>query len=122
MYGKAHSHSPIFEMSRSPVNVALTILLTLTFLILVIFFMMLIAQPSQAQSYQVIHYFSQVDGAFPYAGVAVGTSGEIYGTTQYGGGGNCTYYHYVGCGTAYRLSKTMARMGAESPAHFHRHS
>ncbi len=87
-----------------PHSAAMAILGLLLFLLLILFFLMFTAQPVQGQTYRVIHYFSLADGAFPYAGLAIGKSGELYGTTEYGAGGNCTYYNYVGCGTVYRLS------------------
>ncbi len=47
----------------------------------------------------VIHSFSGgSDGAYPYAGIAVGTSGVLYGTTNYGGASHD--------GTVFKLSRS----------------
>ncbi|MGO9302609.1 MAG: choice-of-anchor tandem repeat GloVer-containing protein, partial [Candidatus Korobacteraceae bacterium] len=55
-------------------------------------------QPAQAQTYQVLHYFtSGADGAKPIAGATVGGSGILYGTAPSGGTG--------GYGTAYKLTQ-----------------
>jgi hypothetical protein len=44
---------------------------------------------------------SSGDGGLPYASLTVGPSGTIYGTTASGGGGNCNFELYSGCGTVF---------------------
>ena len=76
----------------------------LVFVILLVFMGVLTIQ-ALAQSYKVIHYFTGgADGAFPYDGLAVGEHGELYGTTRFGGGGNCSYHSQVGCGMVFKLT------------------
>jgi uncharacterized repeat protein (TIGR03803 family) len=53
----------------------------------------------------VLHRFgADGDGVAPFAGLIVGVSGDLYGTTRYGGTG-C---HFVGCGTVFELSPPAA--------------
>jgi uncharacterized repeat protein (TIGR03803 family) len=55
----------------------------------------------------VIHDFTGYpsDGAHPAAGLTIDSSGNLYGTTQRGGGGNCTDSSKTdGCGTVFELS------------------
>lgn len=102
MHGKAHSHSPIFEMSWSPANATLTDLLTMLFLIFVFQFSTLSAQgqtPTAGGGWteQVLHNFGNgADGAAPWAGLIIDAAGNLYGTTHDGG----TY----GDGTVFEIS------------------
>jgi len=66
-------------------------------------FMLVLLRPQtvDGQTFKVIHYFSFGDGAYPYAGVTVGGTGVLYGTTQGGGVNGCT----IGCGVAYELKQ-----------------
>ena len=43
------------------------------------------------------------DGNSPEAGVVLGHSGAVYGTTRYGGSGTCSAFGYSGCGTVFEL-------------------
>ncbi|MGC9951672.1 MAG: choice-of-anchor tandem repeat GloVer-containing protein, partial [Bryobacteraceae bacterium] len=62
-----------------------------------------------AGNYTVLHSFAGgSDGAVPgFAGVAVDSDGNLYGTTEYGGKGVRCYYFgvtvSVGCGTVYKV-------------------
>jgi uncharacterized repeat protein (TIGR03803 family) len=52
----------------------------------------------------VLHNFTgDSDGGYPYAGVIRDAGGNLYGTTQFGGG-NC--WNYMGCGTIFKIAKT----------------
>jgi uncharacterized protein (TIGR03437 family) len=67
------------------------------------------ATPGGAWTEKVLHDFgsSGIDGAFPFAGVVIGSGGVLYGTTQYGGGGLCITYAIPGgngCGTVFSLT------------------
>ena len=44
------------------------------------------------------------DGGAPYAGVILDSAGNLYGTTQHGGGAQCGIYH--GCGVVFKLDPT----------------
>jgi uncharacterized repeat protein (TIGR03803 family) len=65
-------------------------------------------------SESLLHRFSGgADGALPYGGLT-NVNGTLYGTTQYGGGGNCrSTYDTSGCGTIFEKSTT----GSESVVH-----
>jgi uncharacterized repeat protein (TIGR03803 family) len=67
---------------------------------------MLAAQSAQAQTYKVLNSFKGgTDGETPFAGVIQDSKGNLYGTTEQGGGsgGSC---FTAGCGTVFKLSKT----------------
>jgi uncharacterized repeat protein (TIGR03803 family) len=64
---------------------------------------MLPAPPAQAQSFTVLYAFTGgMDGANPLAGLIQDAQGNFYGTTQAGGGSNCS----DGCGTVFKLDTT----------------
>ena len=44
------------------------------------------------------------DGANPYSGLVQATNGDFYGTTLYGGSGNCYFEGYPECGTVFRIT------------------
>jgi uncharacterized repeat protein (TIGR03803 family) len=63
---------------------------------------------------QVIHNFKGADGWAPFVGVTLDAAGNVYGTTQNGGGSqNCT----DGCGVAYKLSATSSSSWTHSMLH-----
>jgi uncharacterized repeat protein (TIGR03803 family) len=63
--------------------------------------LMMLATPGLAQTFTVLHTFTGgADGSTPNAGVTVGPSGVLYGTTPFGGtrgGDDC-------CGTVFKLN------------------
>ncbi|MBK8706447.1 MAG: hypothetical protein IPN33_24695 [Saprospiraceae bacterium] len=50
---------------------------------------------SNGSGYTVLHSFNNTNGAYPFAGITIGTDGFLYGTTLFGGS--------AGYGTIYRL-------------------
>jgi uncharacterized repeat protein (TIGR03803 family) len=55
----------------------------------------------------VIHSFCGSDGALPIGGLTADKAGDLYGTTEFGGSGNCTSQEYPpGCGTIFEVSAT----------------
>ncbi len=44
------------------------------------------------------------EGAFPFAGLILGPSGILYGTTSEGGAGACQTDIYYGCGTVFKVT------------------
>jgi hypothetical protein len=64
----------------------------------------------------VLHIFrfvgNQNDGDGPVGGVTLDTSGNLYGTTAYGGTGNCQLFgSRVGCGTVYEVTPPKKKGG-----------
>jgi uncharacterized repeat protein (TIGR03803 family) len=51
-----------------------------------------------------------MDGANPFAAAAIGPDGRLYGTTENGGGGNCSGFG-SGCGTIYALAPSANASG-----------
>jgi len=62
----------------------------------------------------ILHSFNgyPVDGSGPDAGVILDSAGNIYGTTQAGGTGNC--FSGYGCGTVFELSPSSGNQWTES--------
>jgi uncharacterized repeat protein (TIGR03803 family) len=59
---------------------------------------------------RVLYAFTETDGCYPSAGVIFDKSGNLYGTTNNGGGGTCT----SGCGVVFELSPPAQQGGAWS--------
>ncbi len=60
---------------------------------------------AQAQTFQVLHNFTNGgDGGFPYAGLTLDRGGNLYGTTFQGGLGYGTVYKLSRAGSGWRLS------------------
>jgi uncharacterized repeat protein (TIGR03803 family) len=46
------------------------------------------------------------DGNSPQAGLILGKTGSLFGTTLYGGKGTCSTFGYTGCGTVFELRRS----------------
>ncbi len=57
------------------------------------------------------------DGHVPYAGLIFDASGNLYGTTQEGGTGNCLNGQTHGCGTVFELTPAVGGGWAETVLH-----
>jgi uncharacterized repeat protein (TIGR03803 family) len=65
----------------------------------------LIPQPKGLWKEVTLHAFKGADGAIPSSAVALDSSGNVWGATQIGGTGICTYYKDShGCGVVYKLT------------------
>jgi uncharacterized repeat protein (TIGR03803 family) len=54
---------------------------------------------------KVVYFFGgRSDGAFPYGAPVADKSGNLYGTTEQGGGAGCSHQGVGGCGTVYRVT------------------
>jgi uncharacterized repeat protein (TIGR03803 family) len=72
-----------------------------TFLVLSV----LLIAAAQAQTFQVIHDFTGgPDGANPYSGLTIDSSGNLYGIASAGGGGTCILNNTPGCGTVFEMT------------------
>ncbi len=79
-------------------------MLTACLAILVAVVLFLAPPNVQAQTFTVLHTFEDgQDGTKPFTGVAIDRAGNLYGVAYGGGGtgGTC----YLGCGTAFKLTK-----------------
>jgi len=74
------------------------------------------AKKGQPWTENLLHVFKGVnsnDGNTPVGGVIFDQAGNLYGTTAYGGTGNCMLFGgRVGCGTVYKLVPPKRRGGA----------
>jgi uncharacterized repeat protein (TIGR03803 family) len=62
---------------------------------------------ARAQTYTVLYTFTGADGANPEDGVTEDASGNLYGTTFYGGSSPCsTFAGASGCGVVFKLTPT----------------
>jgi hypothetical protein len=54
----------------------------------------------------ILHNFSktQAGATYPFTSLVFGVGGALYGTTPYGGSGNCTFGRIKGCGTIFEIS------------------
>jgi uncharacterized repeat protein (TIGR03803 family) len=72
------------------------------------FFIMFAAMPAQAQTFTVLHNFTNgPDGGEPVAGLSMDRAGNLYGTASTGGNtsGACSFPNPPGCGTVFKLSR-----------------
>jgi hypothetical protein len=53
---------------------------------------------------RVLHRFAGLDGSLPSADLILDHEGNLYGTTEFGGSGPCSYGVYSGCGTVFELT------------------
>lgn len=53
----------------------------------------------------ILYNFNAIGGGatYPFASLIFGKGGLLYGTTQYGGNGNCVYGSIKGCGTVFSI-------------------
>jgi hypothetical protein len=78
------------------------------------------SQPNAAWSETVLHVFlghTYGDGSSLQGGLVMDSAGNLYGSTGYGGTGNCEVVGtYPGCGTVYELSPPAQKGGAWTEA------
>ena len=78
MHTRQRFPNVIFGESLRPEGAALAILIMLLFLLFVLLFMMFVAQPAQAQTFDVIHTFTGgKDGGFPSAPPALALAHQV---------------------------------------------
>jgi hypothetical protein len=55
---------------------------------------------------KILHNFNKTHGGatYPFNALVFGLGGELYGTTPYGGDGNCTFGRIKGCGTIFEIT------------------
>jgi uncharacterized repeat protein (TIGR03803 family) len=73
------------------------------------------AQKGGSWTETVLHVFqgnTNNDGASPFGGLVIDSAGNLYGTTAYGGAGNCVVLGvFTGCGTVFELSPPQQKGG-----------
>jgi uncharacterized repeat protein (TIGR03803 family) len=63
----------------------------------------------------ILHVFTGgLDGGFPSGPLVFDNAGNLYGTTQYGGNGNCNQDDFSGCGTVFELTPNSEGSWTES--------
>ena len=75
---------------------------------------------AQAPTFTVLHSFTGPDGWYPQAGLIIDNSGNLYGTTVFGGTGTCPPLlgGFSGCGTMFKLDTSGNETLLQgSPAH-----
>lgn len=81
---------------RSRLAFTISVLFVLVLAITTIF-----APQASAGTENVLHSFDITDGEDPYSGVIFDQTGNLYGTTYYGGSKDCDHY---GCGVVFKLT------------------
>lgn len=68
---------------------------------------------------ETLHNFRGPDGANPFAGVILDGAGNVYGTTYWGGAGQCedAYGIVIGCGVVFRVSASQNGKWTETILH-----
>jgi uncharacterized repeat protein (TIGR03803 family) len=118
MHHKGRFPNVFFGANLRPDSAALAIMVLLLFLIFVLLFMTLIAQPAQAQSYKVLHNFTGGgDGASPRAGLTIDAAGTFYGTTAEGGVGYGIVFKLKHSGSGWILNPLHSFSGGNDGAH-----
>ena len=91
-------------MSWNPARLTVANMLTPLFLIFMLLFLFVIAQSAVAQTFTVLHNFTDgQDGSVPAVGLVMDAAGNFYGTTWNGGQRNCGGGLY-GCGAVFKLA------------------
>ena len=90
----------------------------LTFCAAILWLAAVATTSAEGQTFKVLYSFAgyPTDGGGPGAGLLMDASGNLYGTTSYGGnvnGAKCARSGYVGCGTVFKLDAN----GVEAPLH-----
>ncbi len=86
----------IFKITSRPAHAVLALTFALTLAAV-------LAPPAQAQTYTVLYTFTGgTDGGWPYSGVILDNSGNLYGTTETRGNVNACGA-FQGCGVVYKL-------------------
>jgi len=70
---------------------------------------------SSAQVFNTLVNFDDANGANPvYAPLFQGVDGDLYGTTEYGGNGNCSNTYGIGCGIVFKFTAKSTRTTSHS--------